>query len=312
MPIELLWVVLGLGLLIAGGEGLIRGALALATRFGTTPILAGVVVLGFGTSLPELLVSVDAVIARQPDIALGNVIGSNLGNVLLILGVSAVIAPLAVAPGTLLRDGSVMLGLTVMVVLMTFGGSLARLDGAVLIACLLGYLAWVAVQESGNAAVSDEFTLPRMGLAASLVWTLGGLLLLLAGARLLVVGAVGVAGSMGVSEAVIGLTLVAVGTSLPELAVSLLAALRKQVDLAVGNILGSNIFNLTAVLGTSALIGPLPIAERMLTVDRWAMLAATLVLMLFLVTRLRLSRIEGSVLLAVYAGYLWFSFTRIM
>lgn len=314
MLVDLLWVVLGLALLTAGGEGLIRGALALATRFGATPLLVGVVVLGFGTSAPELLVSVDAVLTRRPDIALGNVFGSNLGNILLILGASAVIAPLAVAPGTLLRDGAVMLGLTVVVVLMTFGGSLTRLDGALLLSCLAGYLTWIVVQEgveSGESGTLEDIRLPLMGLSASFAWTLGGLLLLLLGARLLVNGAVSIAENLGVSEAVIGLTLVAIGTSLPELTVSLLAALRKQVDLAVGNILGSNIFNLAGVLGVSALIGPLPIAERMLTVDRWAVLAATLVLMMFLVTRLRLSRIEGGVLLAVYAGYLWFSFTRI-
>ncbi|MCC5874426.1 MAG: calcium/sodium antiporter [Gammaproteobacteria bacterium] len=311
MITDLLWALLGLGLLTAGGEGLIRGALALAGRLGVTPLLAGVVVLGFGTSSPELLVSVDATLAERPDIAVGNVFGSNLGNILLILGASALIAPLAVAPGTLLRDGSVMLGLTVVVVMMTFTGSLTRLDGVLLLGCLVGYLAWLGVQESRAAEVSEELALPRLGLAASLAWSFGGLLLLLAGARLLVNGAVGIAEAFGVSEAVIGLTLVAIGTSLPELTVSLLAALRRQVDMAVGNILGSNIFNLAGVLGISALVGPLPIAERMLTVDRWVMLAATLVLMLFLVTRLRLSRIEGSMLLVAYGGYLWFSFTRI-
>ncbi len=311
MLLDQVWVLLGLGLLTAGGESLIRGALALATRVGVSALLAGVVVLGFGTSAPELLVSVNAVLADRPDIALGNVLGSNLGNILLILGGSAAIAPLAVAPRTLLRDGSVMLGVTVMVVLMTFGGAVTRLDGALLLSCLAGYLVWLAVQESAAVQRSQDPVSPQLGLLPSLAWTLGGLLLVLLGARLLVTGAVGIAEGFGVSEAVIGLTLVAMGTSLPELTVSLLAALRNQVDLAVGNILGSNIFNLAGVLGASALIGPLPIAERMLAVDRWAMLAATLVLMLFLVTRLRLSRIEGSVLLAAYAGYLWFSFTRI-
>lgn len=308
MALDLLWVALGLGLLTAGGEGLIRGALALATRFGATPLFAGVVVLGFGTSSPELLVSVDATLSGRPDIALGNVMGSNLGNILLILGGSAVIAPLAVAPRTLRRDGSVMLGITLLAVLMTFGGSVTRLDGAVLLGCLVGYLVWLVSQERNVPLPAEEGAAPELSLAASLGWTLGGLLLLLVGARLLVNGAVGIAQSFGVSEAVIGLTLVAMGTSLPELTVSLLAALRKQVDLAVGNILGSNIFNLAGVLGVSALIGPLPIAGRMLTVDRWVMLAATLVLMLFLLTRLRLSRIEGSLLLAAYAVYLWFSF----
>ena len=310
MALDLLWVALGLGLLTAGGEGLIRGALALATRFGATPLFAGVVVLGFGTSSPELLVSVDATLSGRPDIALGNVMGSNLGNILLILGASAVIAPLAVAPRTLRRDGSVMLGITLLAVLMTFGGCVTRLDGALLLGCLVGYLVWLVSQERDVPMSAEEGAAPELSLAAGLAWTVGGLLLLVAGARLLVNGAVGIAEGFGVSEAVIGLTLVAMGTSLPELTVSLLAALRKQVDLAVGNILGSNIFNLAGVLGVSALIGPLPIAGRMLTVDRWVMLAATLVLMLFLLTRLRLSRIEGSLLLTAYGVYLWFSFAH--
>jgi len=309
--LDLLWVGLGLGLLTLGGEGLIRGALALATRFGATPLFAGVVVLGFGTSSPELLVSVDATLAGRPDIALGNVMGSNLGNILLILGGSAMIAPLAVAPGTLWRDGSVMLGVTLLMVWMTFGGSVTRLDGGILLACLVGYLGWLASQESGLPAAMGQAEVPRLGLPASLGWAIGGLLLLLGGARLLVTGAVGIALDFGISEAVIGLTLVAIGTSLPELTVSLLAAMRKQVDLAVGNILGSNIFNLAGVLGVSALIGPMPIAGRMLSLDRWVVLAATVVLMLFLVTRLRLSRLEGTLLLGAYAAYLWFSFTRI-
>lgn len=311
MMFDLLSVGLGLGLLTIGGEGLIRGALALATRFGATPLFAGVVVLGFGTSSPELLVSVDATLSGRPDIALGNVMGSNLGNILLILGGSAVIAPLAVAPGTLWRDGMVMLGITLLLVAMTFGGSVTRLDGAILLSCLIGYLGWLTLQESGLPAALGQDEVPRLSLPASLGWTLGGLLLLLGGARLLVTGAVAIAQDFGVSEAVIGLTLVAIGTSLPELTVSLLAAMRKQVDLAVGNILGSNIFNLAGVLGVSALIGPLPIAGRMLSLDRWVMLAATVVLMLFLVTRLRLSRIEGGLLLAAYASYLWFSFMHI-
>lgn len=203
-----------------------------------------------------------------------------------------------------------VLGVTVLVVLMTFGGSVTRLDGAILLGCLLGYLGWLATQESGLPAALDEVEVPRLSLPAGLAWTVGGLLLLLGGARFLVNGAVGIVEDFGVSEAVIGLTLVAIGTSLPELTVSLLAALRKQVDLAVGNILGSNIFNLAGVLGVSALIGPLPVAGRMLTLDRWVMLAATIVLILFLITRLRLSRIEGGLLLAAYAAYLWFSFTR--
>jgi cation:H+ antiporter len=203
-----------------------------------------------------------------------------------------------------------MLGVTLLAVLMTFGGSVTRLDGAVLIGCLVGYLLWLVSQERDLPLPAEESAAPALSLAAGSAWTLGGLLLLLAGARLLVNGAVGMAEGFGVSEAVIGLTLVAIGTSLPELTVSLLAALRKQVDLAVGNILGSNIFNLAGVLGVSAVIGPLPIAGRMLTVDRWVMLAATLVLMLFLLTRLRLSRIEGSLLLTAYVVYLWFSFAH--
>lgn len=309
MVLDLLAVSAGLALLALGGEGLIRGALGLATRLQVTPLLAGVVVLGFGTSAPELLVSVDAALRGRSDISVGNIIGSNIGNILLILGVSAMIAPLAVLPRTLLRDGGVMLAATVVVLLMGSTGAILRWHGAVLLLGLSAYLMLVWRHERA-ATPATSATLPvRIRLLPALGMTLGGLALLLLGSRLLVNGAVALAEVFGVSEAVIGLTLVAVGTSLPEFAVTLLAAVRRQLDMAVGNVLGSNIFNLLGVLGVTALVTPLQPSARLLGVDGWVMLAAALLLTVFLLTRWRLSRIEGAVLASAYAGYVVWSFS---
>lgn len=308
MAVDLLAVVIGLSLLTLGGEGLIRGALGLAARLGVTPLLAGVVILGFGTSAPELLVSLDAAWRGRADISVGNVVGSNIGNILLILGVSAMVAPLSVLPRTLLRDGSVMLVATVGVLLMSSGGVLSRGHGAVLVVGLLAYVLVVVWQERGVARGAATTLPARARALPAVLMALGGLALLLAGSRLLVNGAVALAEEFGVSEAVIGVTLVAVGTSLPEFAVSLLAALRRQVDMAVGNILGSNIFNLLGVLGITALVTPLEPSARLLGIDGWVMLAAALVLTVFLVTRWRLSRLEGAGLALGYLAYVIWSF----
>lgn len=306
--VDLLAVAVGLSLLALGGEGLIRGALGLATRLGVTPLLAGVVILGFGTSAPELLVSLDAAWRGRPDISVGNVVGSNIGNILLILGVSALIAPLSVLPRTLLRDGGVMLAATVSVLLMTSSGAVLRWHGAVLVLGLLAYLLVVVWQERGAARSAGGALPVRARLLPAVFMALCGLALLLVGSRLLVNGAVALADTFGVSEAVIGVTLVAVGTSLPEFAVSLLAALRRQVDMAVGNILGSNIFNLLGVLGITALVRPLEPSARLLGIDGWVMLAAALLLTVCLVTRWQLSRVEGAALALAYAAYVVWSF----
>lgn len=314
---DFLLVLLGVALLTGGGEALIRGSLAAAHRLGISPLLSGLVIVGFGTSSPEMVVSVDAAINEQPDIAIGNVVGSNIGNILLILGTCALITPLAVRPLALRRDAITVVAASVLFLVLVGGSALARWDAAILLAGLGAYLVWAYWTERYQAAPSGEVhkaeaeelsALPR-----STLWTVMavvlGLLLLVGGSQVLLKGAVGIARNFGLSEAVIGLTLVAVGTSLPEFAVSIMAAIRRHADVAVGNILGSNIFNLLGILGLSALLQPLPVHERVLQFDQWVMLGSAALLLLFLYTGRRLNRLEGGLLLAGYGAYLGLSFT---
>lgn len=315
--LNFLFLMLGIGLLTAGGEVLIRGALGAARRLGVSALLSGLVIVGFGTSAPELVVTVDAALTGRPDIAIGNVVGSNIGNVLLILGLCAVITPLAVRPLALRRDAVTVVLAGLLFLVLVGGSALARPDAAMLLLALLVYLVWAYwTERSGltpsaqlHQAEAEELTaLPVKALWIVLFIGLG-LGLLIVGSRVLLLGAVGLAEAFGVPEAVIGLTLVAVGTSLPELSIAVIAALRRHADVAIGNILGSNIFNLLGILGISALLQPLPVPARILHFDQWVMVGASLVLLLFLYTGRRLSRLEGGLLLLGYGAYLGLSFT---
>lgn len=314
---NVLFVCLGLGLLTLGGEVLIRGALGLAHRFNVSPLLCGLVIVGFGTSAPELAVSVDAALHQQPDIAVGNVVGSNIGNILLILGLCAVIKPLAVHPDALFRDAIVVMLASVVFVVMAFTVVIGLFSGGILLVLLAAYLTGVYLGERGRSLPSAELHESEAAeinvLPGSLSWTIacvvGGLLLLIGGSRVLLIGATGIAQGLGVSEAVIGLTLVAVGTSLPELSVSVVATFRGHLDVAVGNVLGSNIFNLLGILGVSALLQPLPLHERIFQFDQWVMLGSAVLLWVFLYTGRSVGRLEGGTLLAAYLAYLWASFS---
>lgn len=314
---DVLFLLFGIALLTIGGEALIRGSLAAAKRLGVSPLLSGLVIVGFGTSAPELVVSVNAAIEGRPDIAVGNVVGSNVGNILLILGVCALITPLAVKPLALRRDAVTVVAASILFLVLVGGSALGRMDAAIFLGALAAYLVWAYWSERYHAAPSAELheaeaeelsTVPK-----SVLWTVLavviGLLLLIAGSQILLVGATGIAAHFGVPEAVIGLTLVAVGTSLPELSISVIAAIRRHADVAVGNVLGSNIFNLLGILGLSALLQPLPVHPRILHFDQWVMLGTSLLLLLFLYTGRRLSRAEGGVLLLGYGIYVWLSFT---
>lgn len=315
--VDILFVALGVLLLTSGGEALIRGSLAAANRLGVSPLLSGLLIVGFGTSAPELVVSVDAALSQRPDIAIGNVVGSNIGNILLILGVCALITPLTVRPLVLRRDAVTVVAASILFLVLVGGNALVRWDAAIFLLALLGYLIWAYWTERAGKAPSAELhkaegeevtALPKTALWIIMAIVLG-LALLVAGSQVLLKGAVGIAESLGMSEAVIGLTLVAVGTSLPELSISVIAAFRRHADVAIGNILGSNIFNLLGILGISALLQPLPVPERILQFDQWVMLGTSLILLLFLYTGSRLSRLEGGLLLLGYGAYLTLSFT---
>lgn len=312
-----MFLVLGVALLTIGGEALIRGSLAAAKRLGVSPLLSGLVIVGFGTSAPELVVSVDAALNQQPDIAIGNVVGSNIGNILLILGICALITPLAVKPMALRRDAVTVVAASILFIVLVGGSALGPVDAAILLISLMAYLLWAywseRLQASPTAELHKAEAEELTALPKSVAWTvtilITGLLLLIAGSQVLLLGATGIAKHFGVPEAVIGLTLVAVGTSLPELSISVIAALRRHADVAVGNVLGSNIFNLLGILGVSALLQPLPVHVRILQFDQWVMLGSSVLLLVFLYTGRRLSRLEGGILLVGYGVYLGLSFT---
>jgi len=314
---DLLLVVVGVVLLAAGGEGMVRGSVAVAKRWNVSPLLVGLVIVGFGTSSPELVVSVDAALNQRPDIAIGNIVGSNIGNVLLILGICALVSPLAVKPLALRRDAVAVVAASVSFVVLVAGDAIARSDALVFLAAFGAYLVWAywserredAPDAEVRRAEASELThLPPSGRWAAFAIVVG-LVSLVGGSRVLLIGAIGMAERFGVSDAAIGLTLVAVGTSLPELSVSLIAAFRRHADVAIGNVLGSNIFNLLGILGISALLQPLPVHARIVQFDQWVMLGAALVLFLFLLTGRRLSRFEGGALLVGYGVYVGLGLT---
>ncbi len=297
--------VVGLVILVAGGEFLVRGASSIARAFHLSPLLIGLTIVGFGTSAPELIVSVQAALAGQPGIAIGNVIGSNISNVLLILGISALIAPLVIPGRRRWRDLGFMLAATAIVWIMLLDGDITRIDGLILVAGLIAFLTVAFIAGSGH--------LPEDGITETFgpnwkpwVMTGAGLVGLVIGARLLVDSATIIARDFGISEAVIGLTIVAVGTSLPELATSVIAAFRRHTDIAVGNVVGSNVFNIFGILGITALIAPIPAEARFAAIDMWWVAASSLGLAIVAFASGGLPRIAGAGLLAAYGAYLWF------
>lgn len=294
----------GIVALFFGGEALVRGSVDIARRMAIPPLLIGLTVVGFGTSTPELLVSVDAALRGVPDIALGNVLGSNIANVLLIAGLSAMVWPIAVTGDTLRRDSAAMILASLVLIPLFATGQVGRPAGLVLLAGLIFYLV-LAYRQAGQAAPEDADAKPPASLYISILWVIGGLVALMAGARFLVDGAVSIARDFGLSEAFIGLTIVAVGTSLPELATSLIAAFRKQSEIAIGNIIGSNIFNILGILGVTALISPIPVASRFLSFDLPVVIAAAAVLTGFLLLRPSIGRWAGFAMLVGYAAYVW-------
>ncbi|SDD24556.1 cation:H+ antiporter [Paracoccus isoporae] len=306
MIVDVFFVLAGLGLLVLGGDFLVRGAVALALRLGIAPVIVGLTVLAFGTSAPELIVSVAAALGGQPGIALGNVVGSNIANVLLILGATAIIAPVLSHDDELKTGWGYAVAASVLMIALCFAGPLVWWHGAVLLAGLaLTLLLQIRRarrgRESGEELVGMDVGHAAPGRIA--LWLAVGLVALPVGAQLLVSGASDIARSFGISEAVIGLTLVAVGTSLPELAASVASALRGRADMALGNVIGSNLFNIGSILGITAFFGPLHVPDQMLRVDLWVMLGCVLLLGPFLLRHIAVGRRAGAALLAVYAGY---------
>lgn len=281
---------------------------SLALRLGWTPLVVGLTVVAFGTSMPEMVVSVNAAVAGQGDIAAGNVLGSNIFNIGVILGIAALICPIRVGLPIIRIDAPVMLAVAGLAVAVLWQQEVGRLVGLALFSGLLGYLGWTVVmarREGTNDPGDYHEGIPGPSRSAwvDMVWILAGLVLLVIGSRLLVNGATTLARGFGISEAVIGLTIVAAGTSMPELATSVLAALRKQPDIAIGNVVGSNIFNILGILGISAIVRPLA-TPGIQPLDLWVMLGFSLILFPLLWTARQLVRWEGGLLLTGYAVYL--------
>ena len=292
---------IGLVALFFGGEYLVRGATGIARKLHLSPMVIGLTVVGFGTSAPELLVSVQAALAGQPGLAIGNVLGSNIANVLLIIGAAASITALIIPLRKVWRDLGFMLAATAMVWVMLLDGTISHLDGVILLVGLAAFLASAFLLS--DAEVPDEEVIP-LPMVWAIVMTVGGLVGLVIGARLLVDSASEIARAFGVSEAVIGLTVVAIGTSLPELATSVIAALRRQTDIAVGNVIGSNVFNVFSILGVTALITPIPAEPRFASVDMLWVAGTALLLAAFAVFLRGVPRWAGFGFLAVYAVYI--------
>jgi len=308
-----LQLVAGLALLLVCGDLFVRGAVGVAERLKISPLVIGLTLVGFGTSLPELVASLEAARLGSPGIAVGNVVGSNIANILLILGIAALITPIVVAPGTFRLNGPVLVGASLLAVLLFSFGEIGRWAGFVFVVLLLGYTLTAYWSERrglkdeaiGHLADEIEALPPRhASWAVYLGLTVGGLLGIVAGAALLVDGAVSLARSLGVSETIIGLTIVAVGTSLPELATSVIAAFKRHGDVALGNVVGSNIFNLLGILGVTALYRPIAVPAEILDFDSWVMLGATALVIVFSLTRAKIERWEGGALLAGYGAYL--------
>ena len=306
-----LWIVVSLVLLYLGAEGLVRGSASLALRLGLTPLVVGLTVVAMGTSMPEVMVSVKASLAGRGDLAAGNVVGSNIFNIGVILGLTALLSPMKVQFQLIKIDAPIMVAISLAMVALLWDGSVGRLEGVLLFGGLIVYIAgniWLA-RRTATKAVEEEFAegVPARSGSVMLdgLFILAGLGILVVGARLLTDNSVALARSFGVSEAVIGLTIVAAGTSVPELAASIVAAIKKEPDIALGNVIGSNIFNILGILGIASLVAPLS-APDIRHFDLWTMVAFAAALVPMLWTGLRVTRAEGAALFAAYCGYVYF------
>lgn len=315
MVLNLILLAVGLLGLFFGGEWLIKGASRLARSFGVSALIVGLTVVSFGTSLPELIVSLNAALRGSSDIAIGNVVGSNIANIGLILGVTGLIYPIVVRRSLLQRDMPIMLGVMFISYLMILDGEISRIDGGLLFLGLLMFMglmvliAWrenhkpLSATEQAALEAEEGPAIKKSQRGREVVRLVAGLAVLVIGARLTVDNAIDIARIIGVSELVIGITLVALGTSLPELAASGIAAMRHQSDIAIGNVLGSNIFNVLSILGITALVKPITVNPRIIDFDGLIMLGFGLLLIPFVWNR-HINRIEAGILLVAYIAFI--------
>jgi cation:H+ antiporter len=310
MQLNIIFLIAGLITLTAGAEALVRGSASLAIRVGIAPLIIGLTIVAFGTSAPELVVSLVASFKNQGDIAVGNVIGSNIFNIGIILGLTAIICPVGVSLQVIRQDGPIMIAVSALSLASISTGFISRLWGVTFVTALFAYTGYTILMAKrvASSEIEQQFENGVPGrtkaLYQDLIFILGGLIFLVVGSRLLVESATDIARLIGISEAVIGLTIIAAGTSMPELATSVVAAMRHQPDIAVGNVVGSNIFNILGILGIASIVKPLT-AIGITSFDLWVMIAFAVGLLPLLYTQLRLQRWEGILLLSGYIVYIW-------
>lgn len=316
MMIPIALIALGIALLVVGGETLLRGAVGLATLLRLTPAMIGLTVVAAGTSVPELAVSGVAAIQGKADIAVANVVGSNIFNVTVIVGICALIYPLAITGNTIKLEYPVLALVTLLCVVIASDGGINRLDGILCLAIYACFTAYLVSLVRGQVTAAEKQDLkdevqeltPASGRPRG--WPCAGLIalgsvLLAGGAHATVTGAVDLARLLGMSERIIGLTIVSAGTGLPEVVASLVSSVRGRSDIAIGNVIGSNLFNILVILGGSALATPLPVQQALIASDCWWMLGVTLMLLPIMLTGLRIGRVEGATLLSAYGFYVW-------
>jgi cation:H+ antiporter len=305
-------VIIGFLLLLGAAEFMVRGSVALAKRFSISPLVIGMTIIAIGTSAPELVVGLEAAVSGSPGMALGNVIGSNIANVLLVLGAAGLVTVMVSKEGALLRDGLVLLAGSVLFAFMCMSGEIGRIGGIILVISLAVFLIVSFRREKKEGGSDAELHIEEVDEVGSLpnnifvvlAALIGGMAGIIYGADLLVDGSVQIARSFDVSEEVIGLTIVALGTSLPELAASVVAAFRGHADVAIGNVVGSNMFNILGIAGIVAIVQPLPVAHQIISFDIWIMLAATIVILPLLILGWRLNRSVAAIFLMLYCGYI--------
>ncbi|HEY9081905.1 MAG TPA: calcium/sodium antiporter [Vicingaceae bacterium] len=299
---EYLLLIGGLAVLIGGGEVLVRGAVGIAAKFKLSPLVIGMTIVSFGTSAPELIVSLKAALNGFPEIAIGNVVGSNIANIALVLGLTAIVLPIPVAVATLKRDWPIMMFISLLFFVFILNGILDNWEGFIFVGLLLGYIIY---QLKSSKNKEEETEIIKQHIFASILFITVGVIGLAFGADWLVQGAVTIAKNFGVSEHVISVTIVAFGTSVPELVTSLVAAVKKQMDISVGNLIGSNIFNILAVLGITAIFKEIPISETVISNDIFWVLGTSFIL-LPLMLNYKISRWKGALLFLSYLLYVFF------
>lgn len=313
-----LFFIAGLVLLVLSGDVLVRGAVAIAQRLHVPSIIVGLTVISMGTSAPELFVSLQAALNGAPDLAVGNAVGSNIANALLVLGLPALVAPIYFVERGARRSVVFMIVITITLLILAIDGTISSFDGWILLALFAVYLAYsfAATKSSINAsklAAMEEKTDPEavnnLPVFLSVGYLLFGIAGLGIGAKLTVDGALGIAHTLGIGQTVIGTTIVALGTTLPEIAATMAAAMRRHSGVAIGNVIGSNIFNLLAILGLTSIIVPLPVASRIMGFDLWVMLATSALLVPMAFIRRPFGRRIGALLTLAYLAYLYVSFT---